>query len=220
MYILGLTGGLASGKSTVAGLFKALGAAVVDADALVHQLQGPGTPQTTYISQVLGKGVLTADGGLDRRKLAAMIAGDQGVLTFLEGVLHPAVRVAEADALRRAAAGGCRLAVLDVPLLFEAGSHHFCDSSAVCDVDDAVRKARAFERPGMTEEKWAALKKRRLPDAAQRQLAQHLIPTGGPLADTQKAVEALYAELLKKPAEAWPTRWADELATAKTAERR
>jgi dephospho-CoA kinase len=90
----------------------------------------------------------------------------------------------------------------------------------VCDVDEATRKARAFERPGMTDEKWAALKKRRLPDAAQRQLAQHLIPTGGTLADTQKAVETLYAELLKKPAQAWPARWEDELSKARLAERR
>ena len=207
MYILGLTGGIASGKSTVSRYFSELGAAHVDADAIVHQLQGPDTPQTQEIASHLGARVLTPEGALNRSQLAALVAADPAVLEFLEGVLHPAVRREEARQIAAAAAAGAAVVVLDVPLLFETDGHLLCDGVALCDCPEDIRQERAFERPGMTAEKWRTLHARRWPMAQLRQAADFLIPTGGTLAETEAAVTDLYTQLAATGGQAWPARW-------------
>lgn len=207
MYVLGLTGGIAAGKSTVARLFQTHGAVVVDADALVHDLQKAGTPQTQAIAQKCGPDVLTADGAVDRKALSAALKADPSLLAWLEEVLHPAVRQAEYDALKQAADNGTHLAVLDIPLLFETGAHLLCDSVAVCQAPDVLRKERAFERPAMTEEKWQALAQRRWPTARMYSHADHLIPTYGPLDQTAAAVAGLVRQLSGKTGKKWPQSW-------------
>lgn len=207
MYILGLTGGIAAGKTTVANMFRALGVPVVDADAIVHQLQGPNTPETKAIAAQFGSQVLTPEGGLSRPALSAYLAQHPEGIKTLEAILHPAVRREEGVQLAQAAQQNHTLAVVDIPLLFEAGANALCDSVAVCDCPMDIRKARAFERPGMTEAKWQTLLSRRWPEEKMRQAAHHLIPTAGTLEATQHAVTTLYTALKNQPSHVWPQKW-------------
>lgn len=214
MYILGLTGGMASGKTTVAGFLKACGAAIVDADKIVHDLQQAGTEETKIIADKLGKDVLNEEGGLSRPALAAAIQADKSVLTFLEDVLHPAVRREELNQLKAAAYTGHGVAILDIPLLFETDAHLLCDGVAVCHSPLEVRKERAFARPGMNEDKWKNLLARRWDDAKMLQHADFVIDTNTTLPETKEQVQSLYEHIIETlDAEfsadaAWPQKWA------------
>ncbi len=207
MYLLGLTGGIASGKSTVAGFFKDAGAVIVDADAIVHDLQQAGTPQTVTIVAKLGKHVLAADGSLNRAALTKEIFADNSVLDFLEDVLHPAVRHEEEKQIEQAVAKGVKLVVLDIPLLFETGADKICDGVAVCDIPTELRKQRAFERPNMSEEKWQAIASRRWGEDKIRQGAGFLIQTDTTLEQTEQQVKDLYTKLSQQNGSAWPKLW-------------
>lgn len=206
-YILGLTGGLASGKSTVSMFFKDAGAVIVDADAIVHQLQTAGTPETKAIADRVGHDVLDANGDIDRKVLAQKVAADQDLLPFLESVLHPAVHREEKKRILAAAKEGAELVVLDVPLLFEAGSHKHCDSVALCHAPLNVRKERALKRANMTEDKWKTLLARRWPDEKALKEADYTIKTDIPEAQTRQEVESLVKELKKKTAAAFKEHW-------------
>lgn len=211
MYILGLTGGMASGKTTVAGFLRDCGATIVDADKIVHDLQQKGTPETQTIAAKLGPQVLAADGSLSRPALAAAIQDDKSVLRFLEEVLHPAVRCEEHRQLEAAAQGGYDVAVLDIPLLFETDAHLLCDGVAVCHSPLEVRKQRAFERPGMSEAKWQNLLARRWEDAKMLAHADFVIDTHTSLEDTAEQVQALYDYIKTEAhpeAPVWPLKWA------------
>lgn len=209
MFILGLTGPVASGKSTVAEFFAQKGAVVINADKLVHQLQAPGTPQTLAVADILGVHVLDEDGRLDRGVLGRHIAKDPSVLSLLESIFHPAVRSLTKAYIEQAAAQGSKLVVLDVPLLFETGLNLMCDSTAVCVTEPATRKARAFERPGMTDVKWQTFHSRRLPEHEAFKMAEHHINTADSLARTQAVVDSLYDHLITLPGKMWPNAWAD-----------
>lgn len=209
MFILGLTGPLASGKSTVAEMFAKRGAAVINADALVHQLQAPGTPQTLMVADILGVHVLDEDGRLDRSVLSRHIAKDPGVLGMLEGIFHPAVRSLTKYLINQAAAQGKKVVVLDVPLLFETGLNLLCDSTAICVTEPTTRRTRAFERPGMTDQKWQTFHSRRLPEHEAFKLAEHHINTTDTLARTKAIVESLYDHVAALNGKAWPEAWLD-----------
>lgn len=207
-YILGLTGGLASGKSTVAGFFRDAGAMVVDADAIVHSLQTAGSPETKAIAKRAGRDVLDANGDIDRQVLAQKVAADQDLLPFLESILHPAVKKEEKKRIQAAAEEGRKLVVLDVPLLFEAGGHKHCDSVALCHAPLDVRKKRALMRGGMSEEKWKTLLARRWPDEKAQEQADHIIKTDMLESQTRKEVEDLCRKLTKATASAYEDFWA------------
>ena len=184
MLVLGLTGSLASGKSTVTAMFAGEGAATFDADAAVHALyRGAAAP----LIAAAFPGVVS-DGVVDRAKLSARVVGDPAALARLEAIVHPLVRAAEVDFLARAAAAGRRIAVLDIPLLFEAGREAGVDAVVVVSAPLDVRRERALRRPGVTEARFAALSARQLPDADKRARAHFIIDTQGPLSATQKQV--------------------------------
>jgi dephospho-CoA kinase len=184
MLVLGLTGSLASGKSTVTAMFAGEGAATFDADAAVHALyRGAAAP----LIAAAFPGVVS-DGVVDRAKLSARVVGDPAALARLEAIVHPLVRAAEVDFLARAAAAGRRIAVLDIPLLFEAGREAGVDAVVVVSAPPEVRRERALRRPGVTEARFAALSARQLPDADKRARAHFIIDTQGPLSATQKQV--------------------------------
>ena len=209
MFILGLTGPVASGKSTVAQLFARKGATVISADALVHQLQAPGTPQTLAVADILGVHVLDEDGRLDRGVLSRHIERDSGVLSLLESIFHPAVRSLTKVYLEQAAAKNVSLVVLDVPLLFETGLNLMCDSTAVCVTEPTARKARAFERKGMTDSKWQSFHSRRLPEHEAFKMAEHHINTTDNMERTKAVVESLHDHLVTLKGKAWPAAWLD-----------
>ena len=160
MRLLGLTGGIATGKSTFAEALRARGVPVVDADALARAAVAPGAPALAEIARTFGPGVLTPDGGLDRKKMAAIVFSDPDARRRLEAITHPAVRRAMADETARLAAAGHDLAFYDTPLLFEVGLEAAVDAVVVVWAPPAVQRARLASRdalgPGEADARLAA----------------------------------------------------------------
>lgn len=190
-FILGLTGSIGMGKSTVAAMFARAGVPVFDADAEVRRMQGPGGSLLPAIEQAFPG--TTGPQGVDRAKLGAAVFGNDAAMAVLEGIVHPAVRAARAQFLIEH--GGAPLVLFDIPLLFETGVEGEVDAVAVVSAPAAVQRARVLARPGMTAERFAQVLARQLPDAEKRARADHVIPTGGSLAQTEAAVGQLLARL-------------------------
>jgi dephospho-CoA kinase len=188
-FLLGLTGSIGMGKSTVAAMFADLGVPVFDADAEVHRLQRPGGAMLPAIAAAF-PGTVGPD-GLNRQALGARVFGDDAALARLEAIVHPAVAAARAAFM--AAHHDKPLIVLDIPLLYEKGGWDAVDAVAVVSAPPEVQRARVLARPGMTERRFAAILSRQMPDAEKRERADHVIPTGGTLAETRAAVAALVA---------------------------
>jgi dephospho-CoA kinase len=148
--VIGLTGGIASGKSTVVRCLRELGAPVVDADAIVHEVQAPGTPVTAAIAQEFGPEVLRADGSLDRAALGRIIFTDAARRKALEAIVHPAVLAQMAQQVERYRAEGRPAVVLDVPLLLEGGLQRTVDRVWVVYIDRATQRARLMARDHLT----------------------------------------------------------------------
>lgn len=189
-YILGLTGSIGMGKSAVAAMFAELGVPVFDADAAVHELQGPGGALLPMIEAEFPGA--TGPGGVDRQKLGAAVFGNPEALARLEAIVHPAVGAMRAGFFE--ANAGAPLVVLDIPLLFEKGAANV-DGIAVVSAPAAVQRARVLARPGMSEEKFAQIQRLQVPDAEKRVRADFVIDTGVALDETRAAVKALVARL-------------------------
>ena len=153
MFVLGLTGSIGMGKSTTAKLFAEEGVPVHDADAAVHRLyEGEAAP----LIEAAFPGTTTG-GKVDRVKLGKRVLGDAAAIKRLEEIVHPLVAQARDAFLREAEKSGAKVAVLDIPLLFETGGDKRCDAVVVVSAPPQVQRQRVFERPGMTEEKFARL---------------------------------------------------------------
>jgi len=189
--ILGLTGSIAMGKSTVAGMFEALGVPVFDADHEVRIMQGPGGALLPQIEAAFPGS--TGPEGVNRKKLGDLVFGDRDQLAKLETLVHPAVAEARETFLYRYA--NAPLVVFDIPLLYEKGGEKDVDKVAVVSAPPEVQRARVLARDGMTEEKFEHILGLQLPDAAKRSRADFVIDTGAPLEETQKAVEELVEKL-------------------------
>ena len=190
-FVLGLTGSVGRGKSTVAAMFETLGVPVFDADAVVRRLQGPGGSLIDEIGAAFPG--TTGPEGVDREALGAAVFGDPAALARLEAIVHPAVRVARRDFLREHAAA--KLVVLDIPLLFEKGGVEEVDAVAVVSAPPEVQRARVLARHGMTPERFDRIIALQLPDAEKRARADYVIDTGTDLAETRKQVEQLVENL-------------------------
>lgn len=173
MFVLGLTGSLGMGKSATAKMFAEEGIPVHDADAAVHDLY---EGAAASLIEAAFPGTTTA-GKVDRDKLAQRVLGDGAALEKLETIVHPLVRRAEQAFLDEATRKGARVAVLDIPLLFETGSEGRCDAVVVVSAPPEIQRARAFERPGMTEQKFAAILAKQMPDADKRARADFVVDT-------------------------------------------
>ena len=191
--MLGLTGSIGMGKSTVAAMFAEEGVPVFDADAAVHQLQGPGGRLISPIEAAFPG--TTGPAGVDRGRLGAAVFGNDAAMRRLEAIVHPAVTAERAAFLATHAAAP--LVVLDVPLLFETGGDAHVDKVAVVSANESVQHARVLARPGQSEERLAAILARQLPDADKRQRADFIIPTDTPISDTRAAVRSVIACLLR-----------------------
>ena len=192
-FVLGLTGSIGMGKSTVAAMFAREGLPVFDADAAVRALQGAGGQALPAI-EAMFPGV-TGPAGLDRAALGARVFGDPDALRRLEALMHPRVAATRARFLRRHA--HARAVVLDVPLLFETGGDRRCDAVAVVSAPLRVQRARVLARPGMSAAKFAAILAQQMPDAAKRARTDFIIPTGRGRAVTRGAVRALSRALVR-----------------------
>jgi dephospho-CoA kinase len=173
MFILGLTGSIGMGKTTTAGFFAELGVPVHDADAVVHRLyEGEAAPAI----EAAFPGT-TTNGQVDRAKLSARVMTDPAVLPRLEAIVHPLVRQAETRFLAEAERRGAPVAVLDIPLLFETGGEARFDAVVTVTAPAEAQRARLLARPGMTEEKIAALLANQLSDAEKRRRADFVVDT-------------------------------------------
>lgn len=179
MIVLGLTGSIGMGKSTTAAMFRDLGVPVHDSDEAVHRLY---SGKAAALIEARFPGTVV-DGVVDRERLAARVLGDREALRDLEAMVHPLVR-ADADAfLDRSRAAGAPVAVLDIPLLFETGGRERVDRVVVVTAPAEIQRERVMARPGMTEERFARILERQVPDAQKRQMADYVI-------DTSKGMEA------------------------------
>ncbi len=191
MIVLGLTGSIGMGKSTTARLFAEEGAPVWDADAAVHKLYGPHGGALAGVGEAF-PGVV-GETGVDRAALGARVSADPRLLARLESVVHPLVLRERLAFLDRCEADGAKLAVLDVPLLFETGADQMVDAVAVVSADHEVQTARVLSRPGMTAEKFEALKGRQMSDADKRARADFVIDTDSGVETARQQVKALIA---------------------------
>ncbi|WP_120716876.1 dephospho-CoA kinase [Tsuneonella amylolytica] len=190
-FILGLTGSIGMGKSTVAAMFEAAGIPVFDADAEVRRLQGPGGTLVPPIEAAFPGS--TGPDGVLREKLGALVFGDRDALARLEGIVHPAVGAARQAFLIEHA--GEPLVVFDIPLLYEKGGADALDAVAVVSASAEAQRARVLARPGMTPEKFAHILSLQVPDAEKRARADYVIDTGTSMERTEAAVVALVAGL-------------------------
>ncbi len=170
-FVLCLTGSLGMGKSRTAQFFAELGVPVHDSDAVVHALY-----ENEAVSAIENAFPgATAEGKVDRTKLAKMVVGDDAALARLEAIVHPLVAEARDKFLADAQTGGASVVVLDIPLLFETAGQRGCDAVVVVSASTEIQRQRAFERPGMTEEKFSALLAKQTPDAEKRRRADFIV---------------------------------------------
>lgn len=150
-YIIGLTGGIGSGKSLAASHLQSLGAVQIDADEISHALTAPGGEALPEIREVFGDGVFQADGTLDRRALGEVVFSDPAFRRALEGIIHPRVQRVMMSRVDEAAEAGAKLVFLNVPLLFETGMDALCDETWVIQVKPETQLKRVMERDGLDE---------------------------------------------------------------------
>ncbi|MBT2135274.1 dephospho-CoA kinase [Croceibacterium sp. LX-88] len=190
-FILGLTGSIGMGKSTVAAMFAELGVPVFDADAVVRRLQGPGGSLVGPIEAAFPG--TTGPDGINREALGKEVFGNPAALARLEAIVHPAVREARRQFLLEHA--GQPLVVFDIPLLFEKGGVEEVDAVAVVSAPPEVQRARVLARPGMSAERFATILTLQMPDAEKRSRADYVIDTGPALDVTRAAVARLVDKL-------------------------
>ena len=194
MFRLGMTGSIATGKSTVLRAFADLGVPVFSADEAVAALY---EGEAVAPVEALFPGVTTG-GKIDRSLLSQRLAADPAGFKRLEALVHPLVRARIARFMDEAEAAGHQLAVVEVPLLFESGYDYGFDAVAVTWVDEAIQRQRALARPGMTGGKLETILARQMPQAEKRARATYLFDTGLPIEQTVAQVAALVTELRAK----------------------
>ncbi len=189
--IIGLTGSIGMGKSTVAEMFERHGVPVFDADAEVRRMQRAGGELIKPIEAAFPGS--TGPEGVKREALGAQVFGDKEALARLEAIVHPAVAAKRAEFMIEH--GGAPMVVFDIPLLFEKGGHESVDTVIVVSAPAEVQRARVLARDGMTPEKFAHILSLQTPDAEKRARADHVIDTGVSLAETEAAVARLIQQL-------------------------
>jgi dephospho-CoA kinase len=195
MFVLGLTGSIGMGKSTTAKMFADEGVPVHDADAAVHKLyEGEATP----VIEAAFPGT-TAKGKVNRVKLGQRVLGDEIAMKRLEHIIHPLVRQAEERFLAEARKNGAKVALLDVPLLYETAGDKRCDAVVVVTAPSDMQRVRAFERPGMTAEKFDAILAKQTPDTEKRRRADFVVDTSQGLDAARAQVRDILQAIVKMP---------------------
>lgn len=194
--LVGLTGGIGTGKSTVAAMFRALGCPVIDADRLAREVVEPGQPALAEIAREFGPGVLDDGGRLDRKALAAIVFADADRRRRLEAITHPRIRERLAqrlDALARAGFDG--VVIFDAAVIVESGAYREMDRLVVVVADEATQLARLRGRDGLGEEEALRRMRSQMPLADKARLAHHVIDNSGDRAATEAQVRRVYAAL-------------------------
>jgi dephospho-CoA kinase len=182
MIVVGLTGSIAMGKSTLAAIFRELGAPVFDADASVREIY-----RSALAAEIEAAfaGVVV-EGAVDRQRLGKYVVGDAVAMKKLEAIVHPAVAALRSKFLESARGAGARVAILDVPLLFETHGDRRVDVVVTVSASPEIQRARALARPGANAQSFEALLRRQTPDVEKRRLSHFVIDTSGELADSRR----------------------------------
>ena len=196
--ILGLTGSIACGKSTVADLFVECGAVLVSADRLAREVVAPGSPTLAKLVDVFGEEILTAGGSLDRTLMADRVFADPEARQKLEAVTHPAIAHLAECRLAELSKAPHDLVVYEAPLLFEAGAESRVDQVLTIVIDPAVQMQRLIEREGLTESEARQRIMAQWPQADKVQRADYVIDNSGSLAETRAMVQGLYDYLVRR----------------------
>jgi len=192
-FVLCLTGSLGMGKTTAAKFFAEAGVPVHDSDAVVHALyEGEAVP----LIEAAFPGATSA-GQVDRNKLSAMVLRDNAALARLEAIIHPLVTASRERFLAEAQARGARVAVVDIPLLFETAAQSRCDAVVVVSAPPEIQRQRALERPGMTEEKLAALLSKQMPDEEKRRRADFVVDSSQDFDRTRAQIRDILQRVAK-----------------------
>ena len=197
MVILGLTGSIGVGKTTTAGMLRLLGIPVFDADACVHRLLAPGGAAAEAAARAFPD--CAVDGVPDRAKLGRCVFKDRGALTRLEAILHPLAAKARANFLRRQRRAGAPVVVLDIPLLFETGGERYCDAVIVVTAPPFVQRQRVLKRPGMTAERFAAIRARQMTEREKVARADFVVATGLGRGHSLKALKRIVRAVRHDP---------------------
>lgn len=205
MLIIGLTGSIGMGKSTVANRFRALGVPVCDADAEVHKLYAAGGAAVAPIEAAFPG--TTGATGVDRQKLGANLLADPSGFKRLEAIVHPLVFQAERAFLHDSQRAGATIAVLEIPLLFETGGDARVDVTVVVSAPAAVQRQRVLERPGMTAEKLDQILSRQWPDERKRAKADFIVDTGTTIPQTEQQIDMLVERLANRRGTALERHW-------------
>jgi dephospho-CoA kinase len=196
MVLVGLTGGIATGKSTVAGMFRSCGAVVIDADALAREVVQPGKPAWREIVKAFGKTILNPDGTLNRQALGATVFGHPGKLRQLERIIHPRVAREQIRLTKQAARKDPKTIVIyDVPLLFEACIDKRVDATIVVTADRETQIGRLKKRNGLSRAESLRRIKSQMPLAEKRRRADYLLDGTLPLPQLKKQVRSLHRSL-------------------------
>lgn len=194
-YIVGLTGGIGSGKSAAATVLEELGATVIDTDAIAHELTAPGGAAIAPIRSAFGAGFISAEGALDRARMRELVFADASKKRLLESILHPVIRV-RTDELARSARGA--YVVLMVPLLIESGDYRQrCQRILVVDCPEAQQVARVMARSGLSAEAVRAIMANQVPRPARLAAADDVIDNSGDLAHLRRQATQLHARYLQ-----------------------
>lgn len=204
--MLGLTGGIAMGKSTVAAAFRSFGVALFDADATVHRLLAPGGAAVRPIGEA-HPDALGPAGGIDRRALGRRVFADPAALASLEAIVHPLVRREQRRFLAWAAAAGRSRVVLDIPLLFETGAEAALDAVVVVSAPAFLQAQRVLRRPGMDPVRLRAIRARQMADAEKRRRADFVVSTGLEKRRAIAAVGRLLDRIRGRSGRVWPRAW-------------
>jgi dephospho-CoA kinase len=193
MIVIGLTGSIGMGKTATARMFAEEGVPVSDSDAVVHQLYEKGGAAVAPIAEAFPD--VVTDGEIDRQKLARHLAGHPDDFKKIEAIVHPLVRAEQENFLSQARRRKAPLAVLDIPLLFETGRYREVDKIVVVSAPQSVQRERVLARPGMTEEKFASILARQLPDAEKRARADFIVDSHRGFDHARAQVRRIIAEL-------------------------
>lgn len=194
MNIIGLTGGIASGKSTVSSFFRQKGAAVLDADRIARELSEPGGKLHAEYVHHFGAEVLQSDGTLNRRRIGQIVFSDPQQKQWLDAVSHPAIRAELLRKLEQKRNEKQRLILLDIPLLFESGWDKMADKTCLVYVDESVQLQRLMKRDGYTRREAQDRIAAQMPLEEKKKRADYLIDNNGSLTDTVQQAEELWKE--------------------------
>jgi dephospho-CoA kinase len=202
MLNVGLTGNIASGKSTVVELFKQWGATVIDADSLAREAQAPGSAVLAAIATKFGAGLLARDGSLDRAALRAKVMGDDAALAALNAIVHPAVQQRRLELQRAAAERGDAIVVNDIPLLFEVLDPAQFEAVVLVDAPAALRRTRLRALRGLSNQDADRMIAAQMSAERKRAQSQYIIENTGTMAELERAAKGIFAALRQRAARA------------------